>query len=314
MNLFVKGWGDNMDNIDSKLLQNLTNLHSVPQGSFSIRKNGECISKNSTKEIEISSKKEQNGIDIVVKSGTKNKSVHIPVIITVGGLNDLVYNDFYIGEDSDILIVAGCGIHNPDGNESRHDGIHTFHLAKNCRVKYIEKHLGEGKGGKILNPTTKIVMESGSYFEMETIQLGGVTYSKRYTDAVLKENSSLVVKEKILTTNNDFAETTFNVSLDGKNSNVQVASRGVAKQNSNQIFNSNVIGKSLCFGHIECDGIILDNAKMISIPKIDVQCKDATLIHEAAIGKIAGEQIVKLMSLGLTKEESEDVIIKGYLN
>ena len=303
-----------MDSVDDKLLYNLTNLHSIPQGSYSIRKNGECISKNSTKDIEIISKKDKSGIDIVVKKGTKNKSVHIPVIITVGGLNDLVYNDFYIEEDCDVLIVAGCGIHNPVKDDSRHDGIHTFHLSSNCKVKYVEKHLGEGKGGKILNPTTNIIMESGSCFEMETIQIGGVTFSKRQTDAILKDRTKLIIKEKILTTGTDFAETSFNVVLEGENSNVQVISRGVAKENSSQIFNSNVVGKNVCFGHIECDGIILDNAKMISIPKIDVQCKDASLIHEAAIGKIAGEQIIKLMSLGLTREESENLIIKGYLS
>lgn len=304
-----------MNEVDKELLKEIADMHSVPQGSFNIRKNGESIARNSTKDIEIVPKKDKSGIDIIVKEGVKNKSVHIPVIITVGNLNDLVYNDFYIGKDADVLIVAGCGIHNPTDQKSQHDGIHTFHLEENCKVKYIEKHLGVGKGqgDKVLNPTTVVEMKDGSDFEMETIQLGGVSYSNRKTNAFLGNDTKLVIKEKILTSDKQKAITTFNVVLKGKNSSVEVVSRSVAKGKSRQKFVSNLKGKNECFGHVECDGIILDNAQIESVPKIVAQNINATLVHEAAIGKIAGDQLVKLQTLGLSEEEAQNQIIKGFL-
>ncbi len=304
-----------MNEVDKELLKEIADMHSVPQGSFNIRKNGESIARNSTKDIEIVPKKDKSGIDIIVKEGVKNKSVHIPVIITVGNLNDLVYNDFYIGKDADVLIVAGCGIHNPTDQKSQHDGIHTFHLEENCKVKYIEKHLGVGKGqgDKVLNPTTVVEMKDGSDFEMETIQLGGVSYSNRKTNAFLGNGAKLVIKEKILTSDKQKAITTFNVVLKGKNSSVEVVSRSVAKGKSRQKFVSNLKGQNECFGHVECDGIILDNAQIESVPKIVAQNINATLVHEAAIGKIAGDQLVKLQTLGLSEEEAQNQIIKGFL-
>lgn len=304
-----------MNEVDKELLKEIADMHSVPQGSFNIRKNGESIARNSTKDIEIVPKKDKSGIDIIVKEGVKNKSVHIPVIITVGNLNDLVYNDFYIGKDADVLIVAGCGIHNPTDQKSQHDGIHTFHLEENCKVKYIEKHLGvgNGQGDKVLNPTTVVEMKDGSDFEMETIQLGGVSYSNRKTNAFLGNDTKLVIKEKILTSDKQKAITTFNVVLKGKNSSVEVVSRSVAKGKSRQKFVSNLKGQNECFGHVECDGIILDNAQIESVPKIVAQNINATLIHEAAIGKIAGDQLVKLQTLGLSEEEAQNQIIKGFL-
>lgn len=304
-----------MNEVDKELLKEIADMHSVPQGSFNIRKNGESIARNSTKDIEIVPKKDKSGIDIIVKEGVKNKSVHIPVIITVGNLNDLVYNDFYIGKDADVLIVAGCGIHNPTDQKSQHDGIHTFHLEENCKVKYIEKHLGvgNGQGDKVLNPTTVVEMKDGSDFEMETIQLGGVSYSNRNTNAFLGNDTKLVIKEKILTSDKQKAITTFNVVLKGKNSSVEVVSRSVAKGKSRQKFVSNLKGQNECFGHVECDGIILDNAQIESVPKIVAQNINATLIHEAAIGKIAGDQLVKLQTLGLCEEEAQNQIIKGFL-
>lgn len=304
-----------MNEVDKELLKEIADMHSVPQGSFNIRKNGESIARNSTKDIEIIPKKDKSGIDIIVKEGVKNKSVHIPVIITVGNLNDLVYNDFYIGKDADVLIVAGCGIHNPTDQKSQHDGIHTFHLEENCKVKYIEKHLGvgNGQGDKVLNPTTVVEMKDGSDFEMETIQLGGVSYSNRNTNAFLGNDTKLVIKEKILTSDKQKAITTFNVVLKGKNSSVEVVSRSVAKGKSRQKFVSNLKGQNECFGHVECDGIILDNAQIESVPKIVAQNINATLVHEAAIGKIAGDQLVKLQTLGLSEEEAQNQIIKGFL-
>lgn len=304
-----------MDKLDKELLSQIAGMHTIPQGSFNIRKNGESVDRKSTKDIEIIPKKDKSGIDIIVKEGVKNKSVHIPVIITVGNLNDLVYNDFYIGKDAEVLIVAGCGIHNPSDQKSQHDGIHSFHLAENSKVKYIEKHLGigTGSGEKILNPTTVIEMKKGSQFEMETIQLGGVSKSNRKTDAVLEDDAKLVIKEKILTTDKQIAKTFFNVVLKGKNSSVEVISRSVAKGKSKQQFISNIKGQNECFGHVECDGILMDKAVIESTPKIVAKDLNATLVHEAAIGKIAGDQMIKLQTLGLSEEEAQNEIIKGFL-
>lgn len=306
---------DKINQTDSELLAQIADMHGVPQGSFNIRKNGQSIARNSDSDIEIVSKTDKSGIDIIVKPGVKNKSVHIPVIITVGNLSDLVYNDFYIGKGADVLIVAGCGIHNPTNQKSQHDGIHTFHLEEDCKVKYIEKHLGVGLGSgeKVLNPTTEIYMKNGSEFEMETIQIGGVSYSNRKTKAVLDDNTKLIIKEKIKTDKKQKAITAFDVVLKGKNSSVEVISRSVAKDSSRQKFVSNLHGRNECFGHVECDGIILDKAQIISEPKITAENINATLIHEAAIGKIAGDQLIKLQTLGLSEEEAQAQIIKGFL-
>lgn len=306
---------DKINQIDSELLEQIADMHGIPQGSFNIRKNGQSIARNSDSDIEIISKTDKSGIDIIVKPGVKNKSVHIPVIITVGNLSDLVYNDFYIGKGADVLIVAGCGIHNETNQKSQHDGIHTFHLEEDCKVKYVEKHLGVGigSGEKVLNPTTEVYMKSGSEFEMETIQIGGVSYSNRKTKAVLGDNTKLIIKEKIKTDKEQKAITAFDVVLKGKNSSVEVISRSVAKDSSRQKFVSNLHGRNECFGHVECDGIILNNAQIISEPKITAENINATLIHEAAIGKIAGDQLIKLQTLGLSEEEAQNEIIKGFL-
>lgn len=303
-----------MNNLEQKLFEKLTDLHKIPSGAFSLRKNGESNIQTS-KEIEIVKKLDKSGIDIIVKPNVINKSVHIPVIITVGGLNDLVYNDFYIGENSDVVIVAGCGIHNKTCKDSVHNGIHSFHLSKNSKVRYIERHVGEGNGsgGKILNPVTKIFLGENAQMTMETTQLGGVTSTTRKTIAKLKDNSKLNIQENLLTTQSQIAKTNFKVELLGKNSGVEVVSHSVAKDNSYQEFKSNIIGKNQCFGHVECDGILLDNARIISLPMIDAQNKDASLVHEAAIGKIAGDELTKLMTLGLTQKEAEEIIIEGFL-
>ena len=304
-----------METFEQKLLEKLTDLHSVPSGAFNLRKNGQAEIRNTTKEIDIVPKKDKSGIDIIVKPNVTNKSVHIPVIITVGGLSDLVYNDFYIGENSDVVIVAGCGIHNATCKTSVHNGIHSFHLEKNSKVKYIERHIGEGEGsgGKILNPVTKVSLKEGSQMIMETTQLGGVTSTIRKTFAKVYQNAKLEIQENILTTDNQTAKTEFKVELLGTNAGVEVVSHSVARDSSFQEFNSNVIGKSLCFGHVECDGIMLDNARIISTPKIDARSAEASLVHEAAIGKIAGDELIKLMTLGLTQKEAEEVIIQGFL-
>lgn len=305
----------NMEKIEKNLLKQIADIEKVPMGAYNIRKNGEGIEKKTTANIDIVTKQDKPGIDIIIKPNTKNESVHIPVILTQGGITDVVYNDFYIGENADVVIVAGCGIHNSSCDNAQHDGIHTFHLSKGAKIKYIEKHYGEGEGagGKILNPQTIINLDENATMEMESVQIKGVTSTIRETVANLKSRSSLVISERIMTTGNQMAKTIFDVSLDGEDASVHVASRSVAEDESIQEFISNVKGNTKCFGHVECDAIIMGNARVISDPKIEANNVDASLIHEAAIGKIAGDQLIKLMTLGLTEKEAEEQIINGFL-
>lgn len=307
---------EKMDRTDEQLLETIADLHGIPEGSFNIRKNGKLLARNSDTDIEIVSKTDKDGIDIIVKPNVKNKSVHIPVLLTVGDFQDTVYNDFFIGENSDVTIVAGCGIHNDTCGNAEHDGVHTFYVGKNAKVRYIERHYanGNGTGKKVFDPVTKIYLKENSQFILESTQLGGVTYTDRKTYATVGKNAQLLVKEKILTDGEEKAITDFKVKLTGKNSRADIVSRSVAKGKSLQQFKSDMIGKNECFGHVECDGIVLDGARIISTPKIDAVSPEASLVHEAAVGKIAGEQLLKLMSLGLTEQEAEDAVIKGFLN
>lgn len=304
-----------LDAIEMNLLKSIADIEKTPMGAYNIRENGKGIARQTTSNIDIVTKQDKPGIDIIIKPNTKNESVHIPVILTQGGFNDVVYNDFYIGENADVIIVAGCGIHNTSCETSQHDGIHTFHLGKGSKVKYIEKHYGEGEGtgDKILNPQTIVYLEDGSNLEMETVQIKGVTSTVRETKGELGPNSNLLITERIMTAGKQTAKTIFNVDLNGENSSVRVASRSIARDNSTQEFVSNVNGNTKCFGHVECDAIIMDKARVISTPQIIANHIDASLIHEAAIGKIAGDQIIKLMSLGLTEAEAEEQIINGFL-
>lgn len=307
---------EKMDRTDEQLLETIADLHGIPEGSFNIRKNGKLLARNSDTDIEIVSKTDKDGIDIIVKPNVKNKSVHIPVLLTVGDFQDTVYNDFFIGENSDVTIVAGCGIHNDTCGNAEHDGVHTFYVGKNAKVRYVERHYanGSGTGKKVFDPVTKIWLKENSQFILESTQLGGVTYTDRKTYATVGKNAQLLVKEKILTDGEEKAITDFKVKLTGKNSRADIVSRSVAKGKSLQQFKSDMIGKNECFGHVECDGIVLDGARIISTPKIDAVSPEASLVHEAAVGKIAGEQLLKLMSLGLTEQEAEDAVIKGFLN
>ena len=307
---------EKMDRTDEQLLETIADLHGIPEGSFNIRKNGKLLARNSDTDIEIVSKTDKDGIDIIVKPNVKNKSVHIPVLLTVGDFQDTVYNDFFIGENSDVTIVAGCGIHNDTCGNAEHDGVHTFYVGKNAKVRYVERHYadGSGTGKKVFDPVTKIYLKENAQFILESTQLGGVTYTERKTYATVGKNAQLLVKEKILTDGEEKAITDFKVKLSGKNSRADIVSRSVAKGNSLQQFKSDMVGKNECFGHVECDGIVLDGARIISTPKIDAVSPEASLVHEAAVGKIAGEQLLKLMSLGLSEQEAEDAVIKGFLN
>ncbi|MBQ8392237.1 MAG: SufD family Fe-S cluster assembly protein [Clostridia bacterium] len=304
-----------MEKIEKDLLEKIADLHGTPEGAYNIRANGALGGRNTTANIDIVTKADKPGIDIIIKPGTRNESVHIPVIISQSGLTDLVYNDFYIGEDSDVVIVAGCGIHNSGDKTSEHDGIHTFHVGKNAKLKYVEKHYGagDGNGENIMNPTTVIEVDDGGYMEMETTQIKGIDSTKRVTTAKLGNDARVVIKEKLMTHGTQLAETEFTVDLDGENSGANVISRSVAKDKSRQVFLSRINGNNKCSGHTECDAIIMDDATVSAIPEITANHIDASLIHEAAIGKIAGEQLIKLMTLGLTEQEAEEQIVSGFL-
>ncbi len=304
-----------MDEIQKSLLQEVAGLHEIPAGAYNIRANGGMAGRNTTANIDIVTKEDKQGIDIIIKPGTKNESIHIPVIISQSGLEEMVYNDFYIGEDSDVVIIAGCGIHNGGDKKSQHDGIHSFFVGKNAKVKYVEKHYGkgEGTGEKIMNPTTIIEIDENGYMELETVQIKGVDSTDRVTKATLKDGAKLVVGEKLMTHDKQYARTAFEVDLNGESSSAKVVSRSVAKDDSSQIFLAKINGNNKCAGHSECDAIIMDNAKISAIPEINANDLNAELIHEAAIGKIAGEQLIKLMTLGLTEEEAEAHIVNGFL-
>ena len=304
-----------MDEIQKILLEQVADLHEVPAGAYNIRANGAMAGRNTTAHIDIVTKEDKPGIDIIIKPGTKKESVHIPVLLSQSGIQETVYNDFYIGEDCDVTIVAGCGIHNGGAEASKHDGIHTFYVGKNSKVRYVEKHYGQGDGmgERIMNPTTVLHLEEGSHVEMEMVQIKGIDSTLRTTTADLAQDASLIVREKILTHGKQFAKTDFTVDMNGSHSSADIVSRSVAKEQSKQEFVSRINGNSACTGHTECDAIIMDHASVTALPQLTANHVDAELIHEAAIGKIAGEQLIKLMTLGLTKEEAEEQIISGFL-
>ena len=304
-----------LNNVDEGVLGEITKLDKIKEGAYNIRKNGQGIERKVTENVNIITKTDKPGINIYVKENTKFELVHIPVIITESGLKDVVYNDFYIGKNANVFIVAGCGIHNDHHKDSRHDGIHRFFLEEGAKEKYVEKHYGEGEGtGKrILNPVTEVYLKKGSSLEMDSVQIKGVDSTIRETKGVLEEGSNFVVTEKIMTHGEQFAKTIFDVELNGDDSSTHLTSRSVAADNSKQYFISKVYGNAKCFSHSECDAIIQDNAIVTATPEVTANNVDANLIHEAAIGKIAGEQITKLMTLGLSEEEAEQEIINGFL-
>ncbi|NPV92407.1 MAG: SufD family Fe-S cluster assembly protein [Firmicutes bacterium] len=301
--------------IDNQLLATIADLHGTPQGAFNIRKDGEKVDRRSSANIEIISKTDKPGIDIIVKPGTKNESVHIPVILTKTGLNDMVYNTFEIGEDSDVLVVAGCGIHNAGDQKAQHDGVHTFYVRKGAKMKYTEKHYGEGPGTgeRVLNPKTYIVLEEGASAEVELVQIRGINHTERVTEAILHPRASLKIIERLLTHGDQKADSNILVSLTGEDSNVQVIARSVAQERSFQVFRATLKGQQRCRGHLECDSIIMDQAVISASPQLYAEHADAELTHEAAIGKIAGDQLLKLMSLGLTEKQAVDTILTGFL-
>ena len=305
-----------IDEITMKMLKEVADLDALPTGAYNLRSNGQGAGRRSTANVEIVTKEDKPGIDIYIKPGTKHESVHIPVIISETGLKDLVYNDFFVGEGADVVIIAGCGIHNCGGSLSQHDGIHTFHLAKNAKLRYIEKHYGEGdgRGKQVMNPTTVVHLDEGASMEMETTQIAGIDDTIRITRGDLKAGASLVVHEKIMTTGDQKAKTDFIVELNGEGSSANLISRSVAKDHSFQEFISDIRGNAPCAGHSECDAILMDQGVVSASPRLTAANLDAALIHEAAIGKIAGEQLDKLMTLGLTREEAEEQIVNGFLS
>ncbi len=304
-----------LDSVQKHILEEVADIHEIPEGAYNIRSNGKTDSRNTTANIDIVTKSDNSGIEIRIKEGTKHESVHIPVVLSESGISETVYNDFYIGADSDVVIVAGCGIHNCGNQDSSHNGIHRFFVGKNAKIKYIEKHYGEGDGiGKrILNPVTEISLDEGSTAELEMVQIKGVDSTLRTTTAKLAQGAKLIVRERLMTHGEQTAISDYTVELNGENSSCDVVSRSVAKDSSYQKFDSKIIGNTKCTGHTECDAIIMDNARIVAVPELEANNIDAALIHEAAIGKIAGEQLIKLMTLGLSDKEAEEQIINGFL-
>ena len=303
--------------IDAKLLEKIADLTGKPVGAFNIRKDSGCEARQSTENIQITNKEDKPGIDIRIKDGTCGEVCHIPVVITKSGLTEMVYNDFYIGDNCDVEIIAGCGIHNTGCNESRHDGVHAFYVGKNSRVRYAEKHYGElnekGEGTNVMNPQTIVHLGENSTMQMDTVQIRGIDSTKRDTKIVCAAGSEIVITERLLTHGKQEAISEMEIVLDGEDAKGRVISRSVAQDQSEQLFYPRVVGNAACFGHVQCDSIIMGNAKIKSIPAVIANCPEAQLVHEAAIGKIAGDQLLKLQTLGLTAEEAEDTILKGFL-
>ena len=304
-----------MDQIQKRILEEVADLHDVPIGAYNLRANGKSVGRNSTADIDIQSKADGSGLDITIKDGTKKQSVHIPVVISASGLTETVYNDFHVGENCDVLIVAGCGIDNCGAQNSEHDGIHRFWIGKNSHIKYVEKHYGsgDGLGQRILNPQTEVYMEEGSSMEMEMVQIKGVDSTDRATTAKLAADAHLVVRERLMTHGVQKALSTYHVTLEGDGSSADIVSRGVARGRSYQRLDLKITGDAACSGHTECDSIMMDQGKILAVPSLEANSVDAMLVHEAAIGKIAGEQLTKLMTLGLTEAEAEEQIINGFL-
>ena len=304
-----------IDAVQKQLLQEVADLHDIPEGAYNLRANGQSIGRNTTANIDIQTKPEGNGIDIRIKEGTKNESVHIPVIVSESGIKETVYNDFFIGDDCDVLIVAGCGIDNCGNQDSQHNGIHRFFVGKNAKIRYVEKHYGsgDGSGERILDPVTEVYMDEGSTMEMEMAQIKGVDSTERTTIAELKKDAKLVVRERLMTHGEQHALSVYKVSLNEEGSSADVVSRSVARGTSYQKFDACIIGNAACSGHTECDSIIMDSGRILAVPSLEANSIDAALVHEAAIGKIAGDQLIKLMTLGLTESEAEEQIINGFL-
>ena len=304
-----------MDSIQKRLMAEVADLHEVPAGAYNFRANGELAGRHTTANIDIVSKADGTGIDIHIKPGTVNESVHIPVVLSASGHKEVVYNDFYVGENSDVVIVAGCGIDNCGTQDSQHDGVHRFFVGKNSKIKYVEKHYGsgDGTGKRILNPVTEVTMEEGSTMEMEMVQIKGVDSTDRMTTANLKAGASLVVRERLMTHGTQTATSGYKVELNGEGASADVVSRSVAKNKSYQKFDACIVGNAPCHGHTECDSIIMDEGKILAVPSLEANNVDAMLVHEAAIGKIAGDQLIKLMTLGLSEAEAEEQIINGFL-
>ncbi|MCR4885375.1 MAG: SufD family Fe-S cluster assembly protein [Clostridiales bacterium] len=304
-----------LDEIQQRLLREVADLHTVPEGAYNIRANGQSVGRQSTANIEITPKEGVSGLEIRIRPGTKNESVHIPVVMTQSGLTEVVYNDFYIGENADVTIVAGCGIDNCGNQDAQHDGIHRFFVGRGARIRYVEKHYGSGDGAgkRILNPVTEVYQDEDSTVEMEMVQIKGVDDTDRRTLAELKSGARLVVRERLMTHGRQNAVSTYEVHMNGDNSSADVVSRSVARDDSFQRFDAKLVGSAACTGHTECDSIIMDRGRILAIPGLEANSVDAALVHEAAIGKIAGEQIVKLMTLGLTEQEAEEQIVNGFL-
>lgn len=305
-----------LDSKTEKILKQIDAAGFTQTGAFNLRYNGTALCHGDSEHVKIKKKTDKQGIDVFIDGNTKGEQIHIPVVVDASGMTDLVYNDFFIEDGADVVIVAGCGIHNSGCNESRHDGVHTFHVGKNANVRYEEKHYGEGEGtgARVLNPVTNIILDDGAVFTLDTEQIKGVDSTVRKTDVIMGSEAKLFVIERLMTHDNQTALSDMKIQMNGTDSSAQITSRSVAKGKSKQVFHPKAVGNSKCHAHIQCDSIIMDNAEVCSIPEINARHLDAAIIHEAAIGRINNEQLLKLRSLGLNEEEAETVIVEAFLN
>ena len=305
-----------LDKVTERILQQIDGSGFLQKGAYNLRHNGISLCHGDSEHIKIKKKEDKQGIDVYIDGNTKGELVHIPVVVDASGMKDVVYNDFYVAEGADVTIIAGCGIHNSGCNESRHDGIHAFHIGKGANVRYEEKHYGEGEGSgaKVLNPVTKIYMEEDSVFTLDTVQIKGVDSTVRETEIEMGANAKLYVIEKLMTHDQQTAESNMEIKLNGDGGSAQIVSRSVAKGESKQVFHPKAVGDARCHAHVQCDSIIMDHAEVSSIPEITARHIDAAIVHEAAIGRINDEQLVKLRTLGMTEEEAEGIIIDNFLN
>lgn len=305
-----------MNKITDELLRQIADYDgNAFDGAYNIRQDGQCDSRRSTEHVRIESKITEPGIDIYISAQAQGETVYIPACVSHSGVNDLVYNDFHVEAKANVTIIAGCGVHSDGHEESQHNGIHRFFLGEDSHVLYKEKHIGtgDGSGARRINPVTDAYLEDGAVLEMDTIQLSGVDTTDRKTSATLGNRARFIVRERLLTDGEETAVTDFTVTLEGKDSGVDLVSRSVARGKSQQSYRSTIIGNNRCTGHSECDAILSESGTVVALPALEANHIDAELVHEAAIGKIAGEQILKLRTLGLTEEEAEERIIAGFL-
>ena len=282
--------------------------------AMNIREDAQTCQRRNSENVIITGLKDNTGLKIHVLSSAKGEEVFIPAIVTKSNITDEVRNDFYIDSGAEVIIQAGCALHTDGNGESTHNGNHHFYIGEGAKVTYNEKHFGEGTNAKkTISPSNVIVLEKNAYLKMDTIQTDGVSYTNRTTKATVKAGARLEINERIQTQNDQQSISNIDIDAIGDGASIDIVSRSVAKDDSVQTLKTNITANSVCTGHSECDTILVGNGKATSIPALVANNPKASLVHEAAIGRISQQQIEKLQTLGLDEEEAEHYIIKGFL-